>query len=156
MRYLYFDTLDEETREYTYLDRTYDFVGKSNMGDMEYYIYKISGGDTILVVTTFARQFREAAQKFWAFHDVQTSRAAEIRIKEVFHNKYVANSYGEGDEKVWDYSVNYKNIRFALRMERHQLTLQPSFTIVSGNIFAKLVSVSVRDNPELMKYCVEE
>lgn len=156
MRYLYFDTLDEETREYTYMERTYDYVGKSNMGDMEYYIYKITGGETILVVTTFARQFREAAKRFWAFREVQTSRAAEIRIREVFHNKYEANCYGEGDEQVWDYSVIYKNIRFSIRMEHHKLMLMPSFTIVSGNIFGKLVSVNVQDNPELMKYCVEE
>lgn len=155
MRYLYFDTLDEETKEYTYMGRTYDYVGKSNMGEMEYNIYKIIGGETILVITTFARQFREAARQFWTFHDVKTSRAAEIRIKDSFHNKYEANCYGEGDEQVWDYSVTYKNIRFSMRLENQKLVLMPKFTIISGNIFGKMVSVSVIDNPELMEYCVE-
>jgi hypothetical protein len=155
MIYIYDQIVGRDQDEFTYLDIRYPQTGRTRMGKMEYYTYSKPGTEPILVIPTFAKQFLEAARKFWKIREVTTNTAALMRIEDAFGEEPQVAMYDDSVEVIYHYAVNYKNIRITMRLQADHFLLEPDFTIVSENIFGNYLTVDVRENEELYKYCEE-
>ena len=145
MIYLYNRLVNADTLEIEYLGMEYKLSGKNHMGDVDYYSYTRPGQEPVLVTPAFAEQFLAAAKKLKSLRNVTTPV--------LFRQPPEEEVYDYGDSKIYHYALNYKNIRITMQLENKKFHLEPSFTIVSGTVLGKYISVDVSETPELAAYC---
>ena len=153
MIYIYDRILEDKPIEINYLDTVYKFVGKNVLDDFEYYAFKNADSEIILVIQAFALEFEEAAQLFTLIKKATTEKAVTMRIQDKFQTVPQVERFQAGGDEICTFEVDYKHIRIFMQLKDKQLTLLPDFTIVDGNVFGNYISVDVRNNPKLSRYC---
>ncbi len=160
MIYIYDQIASKDDMVFEYLGEEYPLKGVTRTARDYYYLtYMTKGREPILVIPVFAEQFLEVAKKFRKIQDCTTDRSVRLRLERTFRQKPEAESYTIGDTTTYHYSIKHKSIQafmtLLINSEGTKFFLQPSFTILDGNIFGNGHDIDVRNNPDLYKYCDE-
>lgn len=148
MRYLYNRIVSDEDDTIIHFDSEYTRTGKNHMGDIDYYTYFREGTEPILVIPTFAVQFKEVIALYTKIKDVHTHKAVCIRIKAMFGKKPDAEGFLDDGVEKYNYTVKYKEIEVYMELENEKFSLMPFFRILSKKIIDNRKNISVEDSPE--------
>lgn len=148
MRYIYNRIVTEEDTEIIHYDSEYTLSGKNHMGNIDYYTYFREGTEPILVIPTFAQQFKEVITMYRKIKDVHTHKAVCIRLKAMFGKKPDAEGFLDGGVEKYTYTVKYKDIEVYMTLEDKQFLLMPYFRILSKKVIDNRRNINVGDSPE--------
>lgn len=155
MRYIYNRIVSEDDDTIIHYDSEYRRTGKNHMGNIAYYTYIREGAEPILVIPTFAEQFKEVIAMYTKIKDVHTDKAVRVRLKAMFGKILDAEGYAEAGVEKYNYTVKYKDIEVYMELTEREFTLMPFFRILSKKIIDNRKNINVSDSPEFAGFFEE-
>lgn len=150
MKYIYNRIVTGEDDTIVHFGSEYRRTGKNHMGNIDYYTYYLEGAEPILVIPTFAVQFKEVIEAYFKIRDVHTNKAVKIRLKAMFGKRPEADGFLDDGVEKYSYTVKYKDIEVHMSLEGGILELQPYFRILSNKVIDNKKNINVEDSPEFL------
>lgn len=148
MRYIYNRIVSKEAKTIIHYDSEYTISGKNHMGNIDYLTFFREGTEPILVIPTFAEQFKEVILMYTKIKDVHTHKAVCIRLKAMFAKKPETEGFLDDGVEKYTYTVKYKDIEVYMTLEDKRFLLQPYFRILSKRIIDNRRNINVLDSPD--------